>query len=79
MDVEEFAELAKKKLSSILGKKIYGISAMTPESEGWSVEIEAVEEEHLASAYDIIGVYEAHFDKEGDLLKWNRKSLRQKG
>ena len=79
INVTEIAKLVKEKLASALGKEIYSISSVSPSGDGWAVEIEVVEEEHIVSNFDVIGIYEARLDLDGNLVSWSRKGLRQRG
>lgn len=79
MSVDELAKLAKERLSSVLEKKAYGASGLSQSADGWTVEVEVIEEEHVISSLDVIGIYEVSCDKDGNLTSWTRKGLRQRG
>lgn len=79
MNVEEAAEMAKKKLADALKKKAYATTNISKDGEGWKATVEIVEEEHMPSQFDIIGVYEVKMDKDGKLISWNRIKSRKRG
>jgi hypothetical protein len=74
----DIANKAKESLSKTLGKKPYGVSAVSQNGGEWLAEVELIEEEHLISSFDVIGIYEAHLDPNGNLTGWNRKGFRKR-
>lgn len=79
LSVVELVEKAKIELSQVLGKKVYLVSGISEMADGqWSTEIEMIEEEHMISNFDVIGTYVVTLDENGNLINWNRKSLRKR-
>lgn len=79
MDVVEAAEEAKKNLAKVLKKKAYTTTSISKDKGGWKATVEIIEEEHMPSQFDIIGVYEVKLDKKGKLISWNKKESRKRG
>lgn len=79
MDAKEASEAAKKRLEEALGKKANATIDISQEGEEWKASVEIVEEEHMPSKFDLVGVYEVKLDKTGKITSWSRKETRQRG
>jgi len=78
-DVSEISGKLVQKLADALKKKPYGCPSIKRSEKGWETIIEIVEEEHIPSKFDTIGVYEAQFDKKLNLTGWEKKKQRDRG
>jgi len=79
MNVVEAAEMAKKKLADILKKKAYAATSISKDKDAWKTTVEIIEEEHMPSQFDIIGIYEVKMNKDGKLISWEKKESRRRG
>jgi len=82
MNAKEASETAKKKLAEVLNKKANATAAISKDGDGWKAVVEMIDEEYLpghASMNDIIGVYVATLDAKGELLSWEKKTIRKRG
>jgi hypothetical protein len=78
-DVSLLGEQFKHALGKALQKKPNTCISIKKSESGWNTIIEIVEEEHIPSRFDTIGVYEAVFDRNGTLTSWERKLQKQRG
>jgi hypothetical protein len=51
----------------------------TREGEEWIVTLEMVEKKSIPDSMDILGAYEVRMDSGGQVLNFNRISLRKRG
>jgi hypothetical protein len=63
---------------SALKLKLSGVSAVTKTDEGWGVILELVERASVPDTMDLLGVYEARLDHEGELIGYERVRLRRR-
>jgi len=78
-DVSAIAEEIKQKLSKALGKKPNVCAAIRKDGSSWKATIEVVEEEHIPSRFDTIGVYEVEADEKLNLKGWIKKMQKARG
>lgn len=79
MSVSNIANQAKKQLSELTKLEPSTVSGMTKEGEEWLVTLEMVEKKSIPDSMDVLGVYEVRLNNEGELLNFNRISLRKRG
>ena len=70
---------AKKELVSLTNLEPSTILGTTKEGEEWIVTLEMVEKKSIPDAMDILGTYEVRMDSNGQVLNFNRISLRKRG
>lgn len=68
----EAARLAVQQIRQLTGRTVDGVSGVERSGDGWHVLVEVVEVERVPRATDVIGVYEAELDSEGDLDSYER-------
>ena len=66
------ARSALEQLASLTGLPMVGVTAVAPNEDGWTVEVEVVEARRVPSTSDILASYEAKLDGGGDLLSYRR-------
>ncbi len=76
--LEEIAETAMSTVAALTKLKPAGVVGLAKSEDKWIVKIELVEKESIPSALDILGLYEAIVDEEGNILEFRRKSLRSR-
>ena len=79
MIVEEAAEYAKQRLEKALKKRANSTIAIYKEENEWVAKVEVLEEEHIPSKFDLIGIYQVHLDKDGNLISWDKEGTRLRG
>ena len=73
------ASQAKKELASLTNLELSTILGTSKEGEEWVVTLEMVEKKSIPDAMDILGTYEVRLDSSGQVLNFNRISLRKRG
>jgi hypothetical protein len=49
-----------------------GVTSVAPAEDGWTVEVEVVEDSRIPSSADILALYEVQIDTEGSLKSYRR-------
>lgn len=76
--IPQLIERAREELSKVTGLELGSTLGAAKEEEGWRVSVELVEKHSLPDQMDILALYEALVDDEGNLISFNRKSLRKR-
>ncbi|MGB6371431.1 MAG: gas vesicle protein GvpO [Atribacterota bacterium] len=71
-------EKARKDLSKLTGLTVSSTTGATKDEKGWHISIELVEKHSIPDQMDILALYEVLFDEEGNLLSFERKSMRKR-
>ncbi|MEV6431646.1 gas vesicle protein [Nocardia sp. NPDC051463] len=66
------AAIAIEHLVELTSKHVQGVTCMEPTEDGWLVEIEVLEDRRIPSSADILALYEAEIDLDGNLLAYRR-------
>lgn len=72
MTGKEIAERAKAQLADLTGYDIGTVSRMSRDEEGWHVSVDLIELHRVPDSTDMLAVYEALLDGEGNLLSYKR-------
>ncbi|GLX95025.1 gas vesicle protein [Herbidospora sp. NEAU-GS84] len=72
-------EAGVKLISGLTSKEAEGVTLVEPAESGWLVVVEVVEDRRIPSSGDILALYEADLDKEGNLLSYRRKARYRRG
>jgi hypothetical protein len=59
-------------IAELTGKKPEGVTGVEPADDGWLVGVEVVEDRRIPSSADILAIYEADVDSEGELASYRR-------
>jgi len=78
MEPKEIIEKAKKQLADLTGFKEPAGIGLKKEKEGWVVTVEICEKKSIPEGMDIIGTYDVHLDAKGDLLGYEKITMRKK-
>jgi len=78
-DVGELIEKARKELSKLTGLKASTTIGIVNGDNGWRISVEMVEKESIPDQMDILATYEVSIDEGGNLLGFERKSMRKRG
>ncbi|ABG92044.1 MULTISPECIES: gas vesicle protein [Rhodococcus] len=68
----EIAEIATHDIAQLTGKKPLGATSVMPTDDGWTVEVEVVEDRRIPSSTDMLAMYEVVLDLDGELLSYRR-------
>ena len=66
-------------IADLTAKEIEGVTLVQPEENGWVVGVEVVEDRRVPSSGDILALYEAEMDREGNLLSYRRTRRYKRG
>lgn len=71
-------EKARKDLSKLTGLTVSSTTGATKDEKGWHISIELVEKHSIPDQMDILALYEVLFNEDGNLLGFERKSMRKR-
>ena len=71
-------ENARKELSKLTGLAASSTVGVTKDERGWNISIEMVEKRSIPDQMDILALYEVLLDEDGNLLSFERKSMRRR-
>ncbi|MDD5014001.1 MAG: gas vesicle protein [Atribacterota bacterium] len=71
-------EKARKELSTLTGLATSSTVGVTKNEKGWNISIEMVEKRSIPDQMDILALYEVFLDEDGNLLNFERKSMRRR-
>ncbi|MFC7645215.1 gas vesicle protein GvpO [Streptosporangium lutulentum] len=66
-------------MAALTGRTSEGVTQVQPAEDGWLVQVEVVEDRRVPSSGDILALYEAEMDMEGDLLSYRRLRRYRRG
>jgi hypothetical protein len=66
------ARAGLRQIAELTGKKPEGVTGVMPADDGWVVGVEVVEDRRIPSSSDILAIYEADVDDEGELASYHR-------
>jgi hypothetical protein len=59
-------------ITELTGKGVEGVTMVKPAGDGWTVEVEVVEDHRVPSSGDTLAIYAVDLDSEGDLVSYRR-------
>lgn len=68
----QVAAVALAHITDLTGKDVVGATSVQPAEDGWTVEVEVVEESRIPSSADILALFETELDAEGELRSYRR-------
>lgn len=75
----EIAQLAVRDITQLTGREPLGVTAVLPTDDGWTVEVEVVEDRRIPSSTDLLALYEVVLDLDGELLSYRRTRRYSRG
>lgn len=66
------AAQAQEHIGALTSKSVVGVISVEPNDDGWLVQIEVLEDRRIPQSSDMLAIYEAELDGEGDLLAYRR-------
>jgi hypothetical protein len=79
LPAREVAQAAIRAVTELIGRRPDGVVALEPTDNGWRVAVEVLEDERVPSSTDILAIYEAELDTEGNLVAYRRTRRYQRG
>ena len=76
--IPQLIEKAREELSKVTGLELSSTLGAAKEEEGWKVSVEMVEKHSLPDQMDILAIYEALLNDDGNLISFSRKGLRKR-
>jgi len=77
-DVGTLIEKAREELSKLTRLKASSTVGVIKDEKGWHISVEMLEKKSIPDQMDILATYEALLDEEGNLLGFERKSMRKR-
>lgn len=68
----QVARLAVRQVQELTGRQPEGVTSLERSEAGWVVGVEVVESRRVPDTADILAVYEAELDDDGDLVSYRR-------
>ena len=68
----EAAAEATRQIAALTGRTPIGAVSVAPSDDGWSVDVEVVEDHRIPSSSDVMAVYTVVLDLDGMLLSYRR-------
>ncbi|WP_414478831.1 gas vesicle protein GvpO [Rhodococcus opacus] len=68
------AAAALRDIADVIGKESENATAVVPTEEGWSVEVEVVDDRHIPPSADMLALYEVVLDLDGELLSYRSRA-----
>jgi len=78
MSILELVEKAREELGKITGLELSSTLRTVREEKGWKISMEMVEKHSIPDQMDILAIYDAIVDDNGNLIEFNRKGLRKR-
>jgi hypothetical protein len=72
LTARESAEAALRQVAELTAKQVEGVTGVERTEDGWLVGVEVVEDRRIPSSADILAIYEAAIDMDGELLSYQR-------
>lgn len=66
------ARAGLRQIAELTGKKPEGVTGVEPADDGWLVGVEVVEDRRIPSSADILAIYQADVDSDGELASYRR-------
>jgi hypothetical protein len=73
MAAAEAARAGLEQVVGLTGREAEGVVSLEPADGGWVVGVEVVEDRRIPSSSDVLALYEAEIDMDGDLVGYTRK------
>lgn len=72
MGARAVARAAVEQVVEMTGKTPEGVTSVSRNEDGWVVGVEVVETERIPDSADVLAIYEAELDDEGELMSYRR-------
>jgi Gas vesicle synthesis protein GvpO len=72
LTARQAARVALRQILELTGKQAESITGIERREDGWTVNIEVVEDRRIPSSADILATYETRIDGDGELMSYRR-------
>jgi hypothetical protein len=79
MTLNEVALRAVEQLSELTGYRPVAVVGSAREDGGWRITVDLLELNRIPPSSDLLGVYQALVDEEGNLMEFERKMTHNRG
>ncbi len=79
LSATDVAQVAERYLAELTGKQTLGVVFVERNDEGWAVGVEVLEDRRIPSSADILALYRAEIDMDGELLSYGRMQQYMRG
>ncbi|KAF0968298.1 gas vesicle protein GvpO [Gordonia sp. YY1] len=79
LSAQDTVALALRAITELTGKETMGATSVTPTDEGWTVEVEVIEDRRIPSSTDMLALYEVDIDLDGQLFSYRRTRRYSRG
>jgi len=73
------AKAGLRQIVELTGKEPEGVTSVQRAGDGWVVAVEVVEDRRIPSSSDILAVYDAELDADGELMSYRRNRRYSRG
>jgi hypothetical protein len=73
ISASEAAQAGLDQVADLTGHDAEGVVSLEPDDGGWVVGVEVVENRRIPSSTDLLALYEAELDEDGNLVGYARK------
>lgn len=78
LSIPKLVDSAKEQLMRTTGLEFSSTLGIKKENESWKITLELVEKRSIPDQMDILAIYEATVDEDGDLIEFRRLGLRRR-
>ena len=78
MTVPKIIEMARAQLAEATGLKLSTTVSALKDDQTWRITVEMVEKKSIPDGMDILGIYEARLNGNGELLEFVRINMRKR-
>lgn len=72
LSATQVTQVALRAIAELTGKPTLAATSLMPSDDGWTVEVEIVEDRRIPSSMDMLALYEVVLDLDGQLLSYRR-------
>lgn len=65
-------QVARDRIAPLVGRPIEAVIMVRPSADGWTVEVEVVEDRRVPSSGDTLAVYVVELDRHGEMVSYTR-------
>jgi len=73
------AAAALRDIAEVIGKESQSATALLPTEEGWTVEVEVIDDRRIPPSADMLALYEVVLDLDGEILSYHRTRRYRRG
>ncbi|MDT2005191.1 gas vesicle protein [Rhodococcus opacus] len=73
------AAAALRDIADLIGKESQSATAVLPTEEGWTVEVEVIDDQRIPPSADMLALYEVVLDLDGEILSYRRTRRYRRG